>query len=62
MTRGRGPKGTGDDPFGVDNLCDDSSVHEKYLRIKGIPPDKFNRDWAKMHQFLTQFKRFMMMN
>jgi hypothetical protein len=61
-TQGRCPRGTRDNPFGVDNLCDESPIHKKYLRIESIPPDKFNGNRAKTHQFLTQFKRFMMMN
>ena len=55
------PRGTGDDPFGLGNLAG-GLADDKPVRLEGIPPDRFEGDRAKTHQFLTQFKRFMMMN
>ena len=31
-------------------------------RLEGNPPDRFTGDWNKTNKFLTQFKRFMLMN
>ena len=55
------PRGTGDDPFGLANLAG-GLMDDKPVRLEGIPLDKFEGNRAKTHQFLTQFKRFMMMN
>ena len=55
------PRGTGDDPFGLTNLMSDL-MDDKPIRLEGIPPDRFEGDQAKTHQFLIQFKQFMMMN
>lgn len=35
---------------------------ESYLRLEGTPPDCFNGNYERTLQFLTQFKRFMLMN
>jgi hypothetical protein len=59
----RRPRGTGDDPFGVDDLDSESShSDDRNVRLEGIPPNKFEGDRAKTLPFLTQFKRFMLMN
>jgi len=55
------PHSTGDDPFGLTNLTSDL-MDDKPVRLEGIPLDRFEGDRAKTHQFLTQFKWFMMMN
>ena len=54
------PKGTGDDPMQLNNLSNDNDV--KDICLEGIPPDRFEGDRNKMVSFLTQFKRFMLMN
>jgi hypothetical protein len=40
------------------------SLHpdDKNIHLEGIPPNKFEGDRAKTIPFLTQFKRFMLMN
>jgi hypothetical protein len=59
----RRPRGTGDDPFGVDDLTSESShLDDKNVCLEGIPPNKFEGDRAKTLPFLTQFKCFMLMN
>jgi hypothetical protein len=57
------PRGTEDDPFGINDL-DSKSSYDKDMNIclKGIPPNKFEGDRAKTLSFLTQFKWFMLMN
>jgi hypothetical protein len=52
----------GDNPFGVADLDATNENDEKYIRLEGIPPDCYDGDRNKTHQFLTQFKRFMLMN
>jgi hypothetical protein len=54
--KGRCPRGTGDDPFGVADLGATNENDEKYIRLEGIPPDCYDGDCNKTHQFLTQFK------
>jgi hypothetical protein len=57
------PQGTGDDPFGVDDLTSESShLDNKNIHLEGIPPNKFEGDRVKTLPFLTQFKQFMLMN
>jgi hypothetical protein len=57
------PRGTGDDPFGVNDLDSESShPDDRNVRLEGIPPNKFEGDRAKTLPFLTQFKWFMLMN
>jgi hypothetical protein len=57
------PQGTGDDPFGIDNLTSETShSSNNNIHLEGIPPNKFEGDRAKTVPFLTQFKRFMLMN
>jgi hypothetical protein len=51
----------GDDRYGIDDLGIDPD-DEKHVRLEDIPPDKFEGDRAKTHQFLTKFKRYMSMN
>ena len=55
------PCGTGDDPFGLADLAE-GQIDDKPIHLEGIPLDRFEGDRAKTHQFLTQFKRFMMIN
>jgi hypothetical protein len=57
------PWGTGDDPFGIDDLASEAShPSDNNMHLEGIPPNKFKGDRAKTVPFLTQFKRFMLMN
>jgi hypothetical protein len=57
------PWGTGDDPFGVDDLdLESSHSDDRNVHLEGIPPNKFEGDRAKTLPFLTQFKWFMLMN
>ncbi len=63
--RGRGPRrprGDGDDPFTMADLDNKEEKGSKHRRLKGNPPKAFNGDQAQTIQFLTQFKRFMLMN
>ena len=59
----RHPRGTGDDPFGLDDLMDEPErTNDKGRRLEGIHPDKFKGDRSKTRRFLNQFNRFMLMN
>jgi hypothetical protein len=60
----RKPRGTGDDPFGVDDLESEASltIANAGTRLEGIPPDQYEGDRSKTMSFLTQFKWFMLMN
>jgi len=59
----RHPQGTGDDPFGLDDLFDEPErTNNKGRRLEGIHPDKFEGDQSKTRRFLNQFNRFMLMN
>ena len=55
----RRPRGTGDDPM---TLADARSDKNDYLRLEGTPPDRFDGNRERTLRFLTQFKRFMLMN
>jgi len=57
------PRGTGDDPFGLENLLDEPErTNDKGRHLEGIHPDKFKGDRSKTRRFLNQFNRFMLMN
>jgi len=44
----RHPKGTGDDPFGLDDLLNEpEQTNDKGHRLEGIHPDKFEGDRSK---------------
>ena len=44
----RRPKGTGDDPFGLNDLMDEPErMNNKGHRLEGIHPDKFEGDRSK---------------
>ena len=59
----RHPRGTGDDPYGLDDLIDEPErTNNKGRRLEGIHPDKFEGDRSKTRRFLNQFNRFMLMN
>jgi len=59
----RHPRGTGDDPFGLNDLLDEPErTNDKGCRLEGIHPDKFEGDRSKTRRFLNQFNRFMLMN
>src|ERR1700747_3673094 len=59
----RRPRGTGDDPFGVNDLSDDEDKKKDHgVRLEGDPPAFFKGDRSKTVEFLAEFKRFMMMN
>jgi len=57
----RRPRGTGDDPFSLENLPQDDK-EDKACRLEGIHPDKFNGDRSQTTRFLATFNRFMLMN
>ena len=57
---GRPPRGTGDDPFTLANLDDDTSG--KGPRLEGQPPDHFDGDRSRTLDFLEEFVSFMLMN
>jgi hypothetical protein len=56
------PHGTGDDPFGVNDLDEDEPPKGKSKRLEGVTPTKFNGDRSKTLSFLAEFRRFMNMN
>jgi hypothetical protein len=59
----RRPRGTGDDPFGVNDFKSESSINkDTNICLEGIPPKQFDGDRAKTLSFLTQFKWFILMN
>ena len=53
------PRGTGDDPM---TITDIRGSKDDYLRLEGTPPNQFNGNHKHTLHFLTQFKRFMLMN
>ena len=55
------PRGTGDNPFTMGDLNEDKKPKSNG-RLEGNPPDHFTGDRNKTNKFLTQFKRFMLMN
>ena len=57
----RRPRGTGDDPFMMGDLNEEDRPKSNG-QLKGNPPDCFTGDRNKTNKFLTQFKRFMLMN
>jgi len=66
MEHGRGkkpwrPRGTGDDPWTMDDL-EDEETNTKPKRLEGQPPKTFNGDRSTTHKFLRDFGRFMDMN
>ena len=56
------PQGTGDDPFTMGDLDEDEERPKGNRQLEGNPPDRFTGDRNKTNKFLTQFKRFMLMN
>jgi len=63
--QGRGPRrlhGDGDDPFTLADLDDKEEKDIKHRHLEGNPPKAFDGNRARTIQFLTQFKRFMLMN
>src|SRR6266481_836869 len=63
--RGQGPRKPcrdRDDPFTLANLDDNEEKDFKHRRLEGNPPKVFDGDRAQTIRFLTQFKRFMLMN
>jgi len=59
----RQPRGTGDNPFGFEDLLDEPKrTNNKGCRLEGIHPDKFEGNRSKTRRFLNQFNRFMLMN
>jgi len=58
--RRRRPRGTGDDPFTLEDLDDD--IPSKGKRLEGIPFTTFDGDRSRTLEFLTEFKSFMLMN
>jgi len=57
----RWPRGTGDNPFSLENLPQDDK-EDKARWLEGIHPDKFNGDRSQTTRFLATFNRFMLMN
>jgi hypothetical protein len=62
--RGRGkppPRGSGDDPFTMDDLEEEERDH-KPRRLEGIHPRPYDGKREETAMFLASFKRFMRMN
>jgi hypothetical protein len=55
------PRGTGDDPWTMDDLGD-KETNTKPKCLEGQPPKAFNGDCSTTHKFLRNFGRFMDMN
>ena len=53
------PRGTGNDPM---MLADVQNNKDDYLCLEGTPPDRFDGNCERTLHFLTQFKRFMLIN
>jgi retrotransposon gag protein len=58
----RRPKGTGDNPFGIWDLLQDSEKNSPGGRLEGNPPEKFSGDRSDTSDFLMRFKQFMSLN
>jgi len=57
------PRGTGDEPFTLGNLDDDTPAEpDGWLELEGDPPETFEGDRSRTLAFLTRFKLFMRMN
>jgi hypothetical protein len=56
------PKGTGDNPFGIWDLSQDSKKNSPGGRLEGNPPEKFSGDRSDTSDFLMCFKQFMSLN
>src|SRR5712672_1153164 len=56
----RGPRGTGDDPYTLGYLKEEQP--KRGACLEGQAPQIYNGDRSKTMDFLTEFKRFMLMN
>jgi len=56
----RGPQGTGDDPYTLTAFKEEQP--KRRVRLEGQAPQIYDGDWFKTMDFLTEFKRFMLMN
>jgi len=54
------PRGNGDDPYTLGNLEEEQPKRGAHL--EGQAPQIYDGDHAKTMDFLTEFKRFMLMN
>ncbi len=61
MAKGRKPRGTGDDPFGIDDLYP-TTDQPKWGRLEGNPPEKFDGERNDTNDFLMRFHQFMSLN
>jgi hypothetical protein len=58
----RCPKGTGNNPFGIWDLPQESEKNSLGGQLEGNPPEKFSGDRSDMSNFLMRFKQFMLLN
>jgi len=56
----RGPRGTGDDPYTLGYLKEEQP--KRGACLEGQAPQIYDSDQSKTMDFLTEFKRFMLMN
>ena len=59
--RGKKPQGTGDDPFGIEDLYT-TTDQPKWGRLEGNPPEKFDGERNDTNNFLMRFRQFMSLN
>src|SRR5260370_1375184 len=59
--KGKKPRGSGDDPFGMEDLYT-TTDQPKWGRLEGNPPEKFNGERNDTNDFLMRFCQFMSLN
>jgi hypothetical protein len=58
----RCPRGTGDNPFSIWDLSEETEKPMQEGQLEDNPPEKFYRDHNDMSNFLMRFKQFMSLN
>jgi hypothetical protein len=56
------PGGTGNDPFSIWDLLEDTKKPMQGGQLEGNPPEKFYGDHNDTSNFLMRFKQFMSLN
>jgi hypothetical protein len=56
------PRGTGNDPFGIWDLPQDTEKGTQGEQLEGNPSEKFYGDQSDTSNFLMRFKQFMSLN
>ena len=59
--KGKKPRGTGDDPFDIEDLYT-TTDQPKWGRLEGNPPEKFDSERNDTNDFLMRFQQFMSLN